>query len=90
MIIVLTIWNIVAYNTVLSTIFDFKGGKSPMPDENRNGQFSSGFTGLNEAGKTRIEKILSQLSKLPPSRQELPPLCKPPDNELQLKASDEQ
>jgi hypothetical protein len=61
-----------------------------MPDQNRNDHFSSGFTGLNEAGKTHIEKILSQLSKLPPPRQELPPLCKPPDNELQLKASNEQ
>jgi hypothetical protein len=62
----------------------------PDPDQSRKDQFSSGFTGLNEAGKTHIEKILSQLSKLSSSRQELPPLCKPPDNELQLKASDEQ
>jgi hypothetical protein len=62
----------------------------PDPDQSRNGHFSSGFTGLNEAGKTRIENILSHLSKLPPPRQKLPPHCKPPDNELQLKASDEQ
>jgi hypothetical protein len=62
----------------------------PDPDQSRNDHFSSGFTGLNEAGKTRIEKILSQLSKLPPPRQGLSPLCKPPDNEVQLKASDEQ
>jgi hypothetical protein len=62
----------------------------PDPDQSRKDHFSSGFTGLNEAGKTRIEKILSQLSKLPPPWQELPPFCKPLDNELQLKAADEQ
>jgi hypothetical protein len=62
----------------------------PDPDQSRKDHFSYGFTGLTEDGKTHIEKILSQLSELPPPRSALYPLCKPSDNELQLKAANEQ
>jgi hypothetical protein len=45
-----------------------------MPaDERRKDRFSSGFTGLNEPGKTHIEKIISHLSDLPPPQEPVPP-----------------
>jgi hypothetical protein len=49
-------------------------GGSPMSDQDRKNHFSTGFTALDEAGKTHIEKMLSQLSELPPSPEPLP-LC---------------
>jgi len=68
-----------------------------MPDQARKDHFSSGFTALDETGKTHIEKMLSQLSELPPSPEQLPPcnqenpsICKPADNELQLRQTNEQ
>jgi hypothetical protein len=67
-----------------------------MSDQSRKGHFSSGFTDLDEAGKTQIEKMLSHLSELPLSRQELPgnpeipPICKPSDDKLQLGVEHEQ
>jgi hypothetical protein len=30
-----------------------------MPGQSRKSHFTSGFTGLDEAGKTHIEKVLS-------------------------------
>jgi hypothetical protein len=67
-----------------------------MSDQNRKDHFSSGFTALDEAGKTRIEKTLSQFSEPPskepasPCNQEAPPICKPADNALQLRETNEQ
>jgi hypothetical protein len=67
-----------------------------MADQSRKDHFSSGFTGLDEAGMNHIEKILSHLSdlpsqqELPPSNPETPPICKPADDKLKLKAANEQ
>jgi hypothetical protein len=60
-----------------------------MSDQDRKSHFSSGFSGLDEAGKTHIEKMLSQFLEpsspepSPPNNQEPPTLCKTPENELQ-------
>jgi hypothetical protein len=60
-----------------------------MPDRARKDNFSSGFIGLDEAGKTYIEKILSNLSEQPhspelvsPCKQETPSICIPAANVL--------